>query len=74
MVNPGLKMSLGGSNEPCGLIEVSSIGGIGIEENKKSIEVLTDYVQQNIGIPKHKWDENKNKFRNKKVNLTLITM
>lgn len=66
-MNPGLKMSLGSSNEPCGLIEVSSIGAIGVEENKKCIAVLTDHVQQNIGIPKHKWDENKNTFRNKKV-------
>lgn len=47
-------MTLGGSSEPCGFIEVTSIGGIGLEENKKCTAILTDHIQQNLGIPKHK--------------------
>lgn len=52
-------MTHGGSDEPCGYIQVSSIGGIGPEENKKCIDLLTDHVHKNVGVPKHKWDENK---------------
>lgn len=57
-VNPGLKMTLGGSYEPSGHIQISSIGGIGPEENKKLIEAFTNHIQQVLGIPKHKWDDN----------------
>lgn len=53
-------MTLGGSYELCGHIQISSIGGVGPEENKKSIEVLTNYIHQSLGIPKHKWDDNIN--------------
>lgn len=53
-VNPGLKMTLGGSSEPCGFIQVTSIGSLGVEENKKHIAVITDYVSEATGIPKNK--------------------
>jgi hypothetical protein len=59
-VNPGLKMILGNSSEPCGLIQVTSIGSLGPEENKKHIVALTDYVHEATGIPKNKYDYNYN--------------
>ncbi|VVC31402.1 Hypothetical protein CINCED_3A003019 [Cinara cedri] len=53
-VNPGLKMTLGGSSDPCGFVQVTSIGSLGVEENKKHIAVITDYVSEATGIPKNK--------------------
>ncbi|XP_050526320.1 macrophage migration inhibitory factor homolog [Daktulosphaira vitifoliae] len=53
-VNAGLKMYVSSSNEPCGLVSVTSIGSIGPEENKKHITAITDYVQQATGIPKNR--------------------
>lgn len=47
-------MTLGGSDDHCGFIQVTSIGSLGPEENKKHIAVITDYVHQAIGIPKDK--------------------
>jgi len=45
-------MTLGGSNDPCGFIQVTSIGSLTPELNPKHMEVLTDYVHQKLGIPK----------------------
>uniref|UniRef100_A0A2S2NPY7 L-dopachrome isomerase n=1 Tax=Schizaphis graminum TaxID=13262 RepID=A0A2S2NPY7_SCHGA len=53
-VNPGVKMTLGGSNDPCGFIQVTSIGSLGPAENPKHMEVLTDYVHKTLGIPKNR--------------------
>ncbi|XP_025199790.1 macrophage migration inhibitory factor homolog [Melanaphis sacchari] len=53
-VNPGLKMTLGGSNEPCGFIQVTCIGNITPEINNQHIGILTDYVNKAIGIPKNR--------------------
>lgn len=64
-------MALGGSNEPCGYVEVSSIGSLGIEENKKCVNILTDHIQQNIGIPKNKWDEKT--YREIKIEIKLLS-
>lgn len=47
-------MTLGGSNEPCGIIQVTCIGSLGPEENKKHVAVLTDHVNKTTGIPKDK--------------------
>lgn len=59
-MNPGLKMTLGGSNEPCGLIQITSIGSLGPEENKKHIVAVTNYVHEATGIPKNKYGHNFN--------------
>ncbi|XP_060873717.1 macrophage migration inhibitory factor homolog [Metopolophium dirhodum] len=53
-VNPGVKMTLGGSNDPCGFIQITSIGSLGPEENPKHMEVITDYMHQTLGIPKER--------------------
>lgn len=53
-MNPGVKMTLGGSDEPCGYIEITSIGGVGDEENKLHAAIITDYVNRVTGIPKNK--------------------
>lgn len=47
-------MTLGGSNEICGIVQVSSIGSIGPEENKKHTAAITDYIYETVGIPKNK--------------------
>ncbi|KAL4089330.1 hypothetical protein QTP88_024384 [Uroleucon formosanum] len=51
-VNPGVKMTLGGSTDPCGFIQITSIGSLGPAENPKHMEVLTDHVHKTFGIPK----------------------
>ncbi|CAH1737035.1 macrophage migration inhibitory factor homolog [Aphis gossypii] len=53
-VNPGVKMTLGGSSDPCGFIQVTSIGSLGPEENPKHVEIMTDHVHKALGIPKNK--------------------
>lgn len=53
-VNPGVKMTLGGSNDPCGFIQVTSIGSLGPEQNPKHMEIITDYIHQVLGIPKER--------------------
>jgi len=53
-VNPGVKMTVGGSNDPCGFIQVTSIGSLTPEMNPKHIEVLTDYFHKTFGIPKER--------------------
>jgi len=47
-------MTIGGSNEPCGFIQVTSIGSLSPEENPKHMEVITDYVHKALGIPKER--------------------
>lgn len=59
-MNPGLKMTFGGPNEPCGLIQITSIGSLGPEENKKHIKAVTDYIHEATGIPKNKYENNYN--------------
>lgn len=60
-------MTLGGSNEPCGFIQVTSIGSLGPEINQTHVTVITDYVHQATGIPKEKYDK-------KKLNLAMHPM
>lgn len=55
-MNPGVKMTLGGSSEPCGFIQITSIGSLGPEENHKHIDVITDYINKALGIPKTRYD------------------
>jgi len=47
-------MTIGGSGEPCGYIEITSIGGLEPELNKKHAAVITDYIHRATGIPKNK--------------------
>jgi len=47
-------MTLGGSSDPCGFIQVTSIGSLGPEENPEHTEVMTDHVHKALGIPKNK--------------------
>lgn len=53
-MNSGLKMTFGASSEPCGIVQVTSIGSLGPEENKKHIAAITDYVHETVGIPKNR--------------------
>jgi hypothetical protein len=52
MVHPGMAMSMGGSNDPCGHIILSSIGKISRDENMKYAKPITDHVCSKFGIDK----------------------
>lgn len=45
-------MTIGNSNGPCGVANVSSIGGLGVEENKPYCKVFYDLIEEDLGIPK----------------------
>lgn len=45
---------MGGSSDPCGFVQITSIGAVGPVENKVHIAAITDYINQVTGIPKNK--------------------
>lgn len=47
-------MTYGGGNDYCGLIQITSIGSLSPEENKKHTAAITDYIHQVTEIPKNK--------------------
>lgn len=51
-VVPDQLMSWGGTDDPCALLDILSIGKLGREENKKHSAVLSDYVGKHLGIDK----------------------
>lgn len=52
VVNPGMWMSFGGTEEPCGELEFISIGKLGEKENIKHSEKIMAYMNEAVGIPK----------------------
>ncbi|CAH0758702.1 unnamed protein product [Diatraea saccharalis] len=48
---PDLPMSFGGTTDPCAIANLMSIGGLGVELNKKHAKVLFDLVEMELGIP-----------------------
>ncbi|KAL0266974.1 UNVERIFIED_CONTAM: hypothetical protein PYX00_009370 [Menopon gallinae] len=53
-VIPDVKMSWGGTDGPCGVAKLLSIGKLGIQENKKYAASLYEHVEKSLGIPKDK--------------------
>ncbi|XP_013184045.1 macrophage migration inhibitory factor [Amyelois transitella] len=49
-VIPDVMMSFGGSSEPCGIANLMSIGGLGVEQNKKHAKILFELVANELGI------------------------
>lgn len=46
------QMLFGDSDEPCGIANVSSIGGLGVEDNKRYCNVFYKLIEEYIGIPR----------------------
>lgn len=49
-VNPGQMMTFGGTDEPCGMVELESLGAVGGAKNKKLIPVIGNHVEEKLGI------------------------
>ena len=43
-------MTFGGTTDPCALIEVMSIGNLGVEENKVLSKIIFDFIKEKLGI------------------------
>ena len=43
-------MSFGGTTDPCALIDVMSIGKLGVEENKVLSKTIFDFIKEKLGI------------------------
>lgn len=52
-IETDLDMQVGGqtTDEPCGIANVSSIAGLGVEDNKRYCNVLFKLIEEYIGIP-----------------------
>ena len=44
-------MAFGGTTDPCASIQVTSIGKLGVEENKAISKVVFDLIQTKLQIP-----------------------
>ncbi|KAL0818320.1 hypothetical protein ABMA28_008802 [Loxostege sticticalis] len=50
-VIPDLPMSFGGSTSPCAIANLMSIGGLGVDQNKKHAKVIFELVEKELGVP-----------------------
>ncbi|XP_052073223.1 macrophage migration inhibitory factor-like [Mytilus californianus] len=48
-VHPDQMMSHGGSTDPCGSVELYSIGALG-EKNKEHAKEIADFIEKTLGI------------------------
>ncbi|KAK6191623.1 hypothetical protein SNE40_003266 [Patella caerulea] len=48
------QMIFGGSNEPCGTAELSSIGRLGIEENKVLAKTIGEFLEKQLGLKQNR--------------------
>lgn len=51
IVEPDVLMSFGGSTDPCASITITSVGKLGVEENKAISKVIYDLLDTKLGIP-----------------------
>lgn len=55
-IETDLDMQVGArTDEPCGIANVSSIGGLGVEDNKRYSNILFKLIEEYIGIPQKKY-------------------
>ena len=47
---PDQMMSFGGTEDPCALMHIGSIGRLGVEENKKLSDVVFRFIKDKLGI------------------------
>ena len=43
-------MTLGGLSDPCAVVEIISIGKLGIEENKEHTRVIMEELEKELGL------------------------
>ena len=48
-------MSFGGSTDPCASITITSVGKLGVEENKAISKVIYDLLDTKLGIPDNRY-------------------
>ena len=53
-VNAGQLMTFGGSDDPCGTVELECIGVVGGAKNKELVPVIGNHVQEALGIPQNR--------------------
>ncbi len=46
-----VQMGFGGTRDPCAMVEVTSVGKLGIEENKSISKVVFDLIKSKLNIP-----------------------
>ncbi len=49
-VMPGQMMSFAGTEDPCALMEIGSIGKLGVEENKTLSEIFFKLIKDKLNI------------------------
>ena len=47
---PDVMMSFGGTEEPCAIGNLMSIGALGVEQNKKHSKILFELVEKELGV------------------------
>lgn len=50
-VSPGQMMIFGGTDDPCGMVELESLGSVGGAKNKRLIAAIGHHIQEALGIP-----------------------
>ena len=51
---PDQMMMFGGVEGPCAMASLTSIGKLGLNENKKHSKALAEHVQKHLGVPPNK--------------------
>lgn len=54
-INTEKNMIFAGTNEPCALIKVASIGKISVEENKIHTKNITEFITKNLGLDPNRY-------------------
>eukprot|EP00112_Aurelia_sp_Birch-Aquarium-sp1_P006566 Seg1721.13 transcript_id=Seg1721.13/GoldUCD/mRNA.D3Y31 product="hypothetical protein" protein_id=Seg1721.13/GoldUCD/D3Y31 len=49
---PGVKMTMGGTKEPCASVRLTSIGVINEELNRTHTTTITEFLERTIKVPK----------------------
>lgn len=52
-----VQMGFGGTRDPCAMVEVTSVGKLGIEENKSISKVVFDLIKSKLNIPNTRYKE-----------------
>ncbi|KAK4299437.1 hypothetical protein Pmani_028285 [Petrolisthes manimaculis] len=50
-IAPDQLMSFGGSTAPCGAARLTSVGKLGVQENKNHAKQFYEYLEKHLGIP-----------------------
>ena len=50
VVTPGQMMTFGGTQEPCALMNIGSIGNLGVEDNKRISAIIFKLIKEKLNI------------------------